>query len=69
MNPFIKKALGKLSALRAFFQAKQLPWKYAGEVGPYQLELFSTEHLGAHGRLLAEKHRIATEKHTEGGCP
>ena len=65
MNLFSKTPYGILSALRAFFQVKQIPWKYAGEVGQYQLELFSTEHLGEHGRLLAERHRIATEKHPE----
>lgn len=65
MNLFNKAASGILSTLRAFFQVKQIPWKYAGEVGQYQLELFSTEHLGEHGRLLAERHRVATEKHPE----
>ena len=65
MNLFSKTASAMFCALRAFFQVKQIPWKYAGEVGPYQLELFSTEHLGEHGRLLAERHRVATEKHPE----
>ena len=65
MKLFSKTVHGVFSALQTFFQAKSAPWKYACEVGPYQLELFSTEHLGQHGRLLAERHRVATEKHPE----
>lgn len=65
VNLSMTTTVARLSRLWELFQLKQAAWKYTHQAEPFQLELFSADHLEQHSRLLAEKHRVATVAHRE----